>query len=182
MPETYSKVPFTWPGNRPAPVPTEPDGTRWLPATDVPGFLALVADCLTASVDDWDRSAVAHEGAMRTAQIVTGELTGYQHSPPWWEVLTRNDVPAGFVLPATFAGASRDGLDEGTLLHIGVHPHHRGRGLGRALLRRATATLAGHGVWRIYCDTAAHNAPMIRLFASEGWERQPAHQRPVYGS
>ena len=66
------------------------------------------------------------------------------------------------VLPVVFTGCARDGLDEGTITHIGVRPSARGRGYGRLLLRRATATLERHGVWRIYCDTAAGNAGMIR--------------------
>ena len=84
------------------------------------------------------------------------------------------------MLPATFEGCERDGLDEATLIHVGVRPALRGQGLGRLLLRRATATLVEHGVWRIYCDTAAENEPMLRLFETEGWTRFPPHQRPTY--
>ena len=76
--------------------------------------------------------------------------------------------------------ANANGLDEATIFHMGVLPEYRGRGFGRALLRRATRV--AHGVWRIYCDTAADNLPMIRLFASEGWQRLPPHERPVVTS
>lgn len=67
--------------------------------------------------------------------------------------------PAGFVLPVTYDGCSRDGLDEATIYHMGVAPAHRGTGLGRLLLRRTTRVLVDHGVWRIFCDTPANNAP-----------------------
>jgi ribosomal protein S18 acetylase RimI-like enzyme len=90
-----------------------------------------------------------------------------------------NAEAAGFVLPVIYDGCSRDGLDEATIYHLGVAPAHRGSGIGRLLLRRATRTLVGHGVWRIYCDTAAVNEPMIRLFEQEGWARLPAHERPI---
>jgi ribosomal protein S18 acetylase RimI-like enzyme len=83
------------------------------------------------------------------------------------------------VLPVTFDGCARDGLDEATIYHMGVAPRYRGRGLARLLLRKATRTLVDHGVWQIHCDTAAANAPMIHLFESEGWTRLPAEQQPV---
>ena len=86
---------------------------------------------------------------------------------------------AGFVLPVIYEGCARDGRDEATIYHMGVVPEHRGLGLGRLLLRRATRILVDHGVWRIYCDTPADNAPMIHLFEAEGWQRLPAHERPL---
>jgi GNAT superfamily N-acetyltransferase len=79
----------------------------------------------------------------------------------------------------TFDGCERGGLDEATIYHMGVARAYRGRGLARLLLRKATQTLIDHGVWRIYCDTAAANAPMIHVFESEGWRRLPAAERPV---
>jgi ribosomal protein S18 acetylase RimI-like enzyme len=51
--------------------------------------------------------------------------------------------------------------------------------VGRLLLRRATRLLVEHGVWRIFCDTAETNAPMIHLFEDEGWRRLPRHERPL---
>jgi ribosomal protein S18 acetylase RimI-like enzyme len=86
---------------------------------------------------------------------------------------------AAFVLPVTYDNCGRDAWDEATIFHMGVLPGHRGRGLGRALLRQATRTLLAHGVWRISCDSAANNAPMIHLFESEQWLR-PAHERQVW--
>jgi ribosomal protein S18 acetylase RimI-like enzyme len=62
---------------------------------------------------------------------------------------------------------------------MGVAPSYRGRGLARLLLRKATQTLVDHGVWRIHCDTAAANAPMIHLFERNGWTQLPAEQQPV---
>ena len=76
------------------------------------------------------------------------------------------------MLPVVFTGCARDGLDEGTIYHIVVAPEHRGRGLGRLLLGRATDTLLAHGVWQISTDTAAENTPMIRAFTSAGHTRR----------
>jgi GNAT superfamily N-acetyltransferase len=178
--ETYWKVPFVRSSDGAPPVDRLPPDARWVTAHAVGGFVDLVADCMAASADAWDNAAVAALGAARAAELVTTGLSGYHHDPDWWQVLTVDDVPAGFVLPAVFEGCDRDGLDEATIVHIGVHPSRRGRGLARLLLRQATRALVGHGVWRIYCDTAAANRPMIHLFETEGWERQPPHQRPVF--
>ena len=82
-------------------------------------------------------------------------------------------------MPVTFDGCEQDGLDEATIYHMGVTPSCRGRGFARLLVRKATEILVDHGVWRIYCDTAAANERMIRVFESEGWRRLPATERPV---
>jgi ribosomal protein S18 acetylase RimI-like enzyme len=97
-----------------------------------------------------------------------------------------DERPAGFVLPVVYEGCSRGGLDEATIYHIGVAPAHRGAGIGRLLLRRATRVLVSHGVWRIFygvwrifCDTPATNEPMIHLFEQEDWTRLPPHEPPI---
>jgi ribosomal protein S18 acetylase RimI-like enzyme len=95
------------------------------------------------------------------------------------QVLNVGDEPAGFVLPVNYDGCARNGVDEATIYHMGVAPAHRGAGIGRLLLRRATRLLVAHGVWRISCDTAETNQPMIRLFVPEDWTRLPRHERPI---
>jgi ribosomal protein S18 acetylase RimI-like enzyme len=75
---------------------------------------------------------------------------------------------------------ARDGLDEGTIYHIGVLPERRGCGLGRLLLARGTDALLDHGVWMISADTAAENAAMIRLFEAQGWTRRPVIRVPAH--
>ena len=116
------------------------------------------------------------EGA---ARCVLGLAPGFSYLRERWEVLSARDRAAGFVLPVIYDGCSREGLDEATIYHMGVAPEDRRAGIGRLLLRRATGLLVRHGVWRIYCDTAADNHPMIHLFESEGWTRLPAHERPL---
>ncbi len=180
MSDGFWKVPFEWPGERRPEAAADPAGVRWSIAAETDGFIGLAAECLPVSVDAWHRTAVAHMGAERTAEMITMELTGFSHRPEWWQVLHVDEQPAGFVLPAVFDDCQRDGLDEATLLLIGVRPRHRGAGLGRLLLRRATAIVVKHGVWRIYSDTASDNTPMINLFQKEGWRRLPAHRRPTF--
>jgi GNAT superfamily N-acetyltransferase len=134
---------------------------------------------LACSTDASDNAAVEASGAKPAAGTVLNPPTGYNYRAGWWQVLLYRESPAGFVLPVTFDGCERDGLDEGTIYHMGVVPSFRGCGFARVLLQEATQTLVAHGVWRIHCDTAAVNAAMIHLFESEGWSRLPAERRPV---
>ena len=177
--DTYRRVPFVWPGDRTARPDPDPPGVDWQQAGNVPELRDLVGTVLADSVDASDTAAVDELGPAGAAARILSPPEGFSHERLWWQVLKHGEVAAGFVLPVTFDGCARDGLDEATIYHLGVNPAFRGRGLGRLLLRRATLILLDHGVWRIYCDTAAVNAPMIRLFETEGWQRLPAMERPV---
>jgi GNAT superfamily N-acetyltransferase len=152
---------------------------EWLVADEVQDLTLLVGAVLASSVDASDVAAVEALGPDGAAANVLSAPPGYSYESQWWHVLTVEDIPAGFVLPVVFDGCARDGLDEATIYHMGVMPDYRGRGLARLLLRRATNTLLDHGVWRIYCDTAAANAAMIHLFESEGWTRHAARECPL---
>lgn len=178
-PESYTKVVFTLDGTAPVPA-TSVEGGRWVAAEGDPRLLPTVGTCLADSLDAWDRAAVADLGADGAARLITSPWDGFRHDPSWWELLVLGDEVVGFVLPVVYEGTGRNGLDEGTIMHLGVVPQHRGRGLGRAVLRRATATLLDHGVWRLYVDTAAANASMQGHFEAEGWQRGGEVERPVH--
>jgi ribosomal protein S18 acetylase RimI-like enzyme len=181
---TYGKVPFEWGPSQVLSDHDDPDGVSWLDADHDERFLEVVAGVLAASPDASDVAAVAAVGATNAARrlLDAPPAWGVSHESGWWTVLSFGAEPAAFVLPVTYDNCERDGLDEATIFHMGVLPEHRGRGLGRTLLRRATRTLVTHGVWRIICDTSANNEPMIHLFESEGWHRLPPHERPVLKS
>jgi ribosomal protein S18 acetylase RimI-like enzyme len=156
---TYWKVPFDW-GRRQVLVDgEEPEGVSWLAAEDDERLLGVVPEYCRL--------------------LEAPPISGFSREVGWWTLLAFHGEAAAFVLPVTYDNCTRHGLDEATIFHMGVLPEHRGRGLGRALLRQATRTLVTHGVWRISCDTAANNAPMIHLFASEGWHLLAPHERPV---
>jgi ribosomal protein S18 acetylase RimI-like enzyme len=178
---TYSKVPFEW--NRASSILDrhERDGLTWLTTEGDERLIAVVAQVLTGSPDASDVSNVGEMGEVGAARdmIRAAPDWGCSHESGWWQLLISHGHVAGFVLPVTYDNCVRDGLDEGTIFHMGVLPDHRGQGLGRSLLRQATRTMLGHGVWRIYCDTALNNAPMIHLFETEGWTRLPVHRQPV---
>lgn len=177
---TYWKIPFEWTEGS---IPVEddlPDAFSWMTGRRTPAPVDLVATVLETSPGPEDRYAVETLGSELAAQRVLALASGFSYLPERWHVLMVNAEAAGFVLPVIYDGCSRHGLDEATIYHMGVAPTHRGAGLGRFLLRRATRTLVSHGVWRIYCDTAATNEPMIHLFEQEGWIRLPAHERPIF--
>lgn len=178
-PPMYWRVPFEWPGDRPVRPDADPPHVGWQQAAGVPDLTDLVGAVLADSVDASDTAAVEALGPRRAAERILSPPEGFSYRAEWWQVLRYGDAAAGFVLPVTFDGCARDGLDEATIYHMGVAPAYRGRGFARLLLRKATLTLVDHGVWRIYCDTAAANAPMIHVFESEGWQRLPAAEQPV---
>ena len=130
-------------------------------------------------MDPSDNAAVEALGPDGAAATILTPADGFSHRAEWWQVIRYEGRAAGFVLPVVFDGCDRQGLDEATIYHMGVAPTYRGRKLARLLLRRATRILVDHGVWRIYCDTAATNAAMIHVFESEGWQRLPARERPI---
>lgn len=179
-PQTYLKVPFEWPGDRVLSRELQPQWVAWKPALGyLPELTHLIGRILADSVGPWDIAAVRALGAEGAAAKILTPARGFSYRPEWWEVITFESAAAGFVLPVIYDDSARDGLDEGTIYHLGVAPEHRGRGLGRLLLRRGTQTLLNHGVWRIFCDTAADNEPMIHLFEGEGWSRLPAWEQPI---
>jgi GNAT superfamily N-acetyltransferase len=151
----------------------------WQAAAEFPDVRRLVGTVLATSVDASDNAAVETLGPEGAATRVLSPPQGFSYRAEWWQLLFYGDAAAGFVFPVTFDGCARDGLDEATIYHMGVAPSYRGRGLARLLLRKATQTLVDHAVWRIHCDTAAANPPMIHLFEREGWTRLPAEQQQV---
>jgi ribosomal protein S18 acetylase RimI-like enzyme len=54
---------------------------------------------------------------------------------------------------------------------LAVHPDHRGRSLGRALLRAAIASARDRGLLEIFLHVSAGNASAIALYDSEGFRR-----------
>jgi len=157
----------------------DPPLVTWQRAADFPDLTQLVGAVLADSVDASDAVAVEALGPQGAAERILSPPEGFSYRTEWWQLLMHRDAAAGFVLPVTFDGCARDGLDEVTIYHMGIAPSYRGRGLARLLLRKATQELVDHGVWRIYCDTAAANASMLHLFESEGWTRLPAEEKLV---
>jgi ribosomal protein S18 acetylase RimI-like enzyme len=177
----YWKIPFEWTSSHSLSSETVDADGSWLPAEDDQRFVGVVAKVLAESPDASDVANVRAMGTLKAARHLIDAVPdwGFSHEPAWWQLLLFHGEAVGFVLPATYDNCVRDGLDEATIFHMGVLPIQRGKGLGQVLLRHATRTLVDHGIWRIYCDTAVNNDPMIHLFESEGWIKLPPHEQPI---
>jgi ribosomal protein S18 acetylase RimI-like enzyme len=70
-------------------------------------------------------------------------------------------------------GTAMAGYDghRGWLYSLGVHPDQRGRGHGRALLRRAEEALAALGCPKINLQVTATNAAGIRFWRAGGYRQ-----------
>ena len=68
----------------------------------------------------------------------------------------------GYAVCWTIAGESH-------LLNIAVHPRHRGRGIGRALLSECIRRAAHAGASRIFLEVRAGNEAAQRLYRSMGF-------------
>jgi len=65
----------------------------------------------------------------------------------------------------------RDHLGVGAVQNLGVTPEHRGRGLGRALLRRGLEGFWKAGAQRAFLEVTAQNLGAIRLYHSIGFTK-----------
>lgn len=173
----YKKTPFEWTSDLKLVEHRDPDGIDWEPAFDVDKLIGVVARVLALSLDVADVAEVEELGPLEAARSLVHApptwMTSYQ--PEWWQLIRLDGEVAGFVLPVTYDDR-RGRL--GTIFHMGVVPERRGRGLSRVLLRFTVDTLMSAGVERIFCDTAANNAPMIQAFMAEGWTRLADRDAP----
>jgi ribosomal-protein-alanine N-acetyltransferase len=85
----------------------------------------------------------------------------------------------------TIAGyvVAHGAADEGEILNLGVAPAHRRRGVGRALVERVLALLAGRGARAVFLEVRESNAVARRLYQSLGFaevaRRARYYRRPV---
>lgn len=173
-PRRYQRVPFELAGSAPRRDLPDPTGISWLAADNDEQLVELFARAFSASVDPREVASIRRVGARELAAWMIHDAqagTGYDADRGWWSIIAFAGVPAGLILPVVFTGCARGNLDEGTIYHIAVVPEHRGHGLGRLLLGRATDALLAHGVWQITTDTAAENTAMIRVFTALGYTR-----------
>lgn len=67
--------------------------------------------------------------------------------------------------------ARKDGASVGWIAMIGVHPDHRGQGLGEAVIGAGMALLKNKGVRRIELEVDSANAAARRLYVKLGFQK-----------
>jgi ribosomal-protein-alanine acetyltransferase len=82
-----------------------------------------------------------------------------------------------------YAGVATDPRPggDGDIQTIAVVPEHRGRGLGRHLVRALIERAQDQGVARVFLEVRADNDPAISLYLSEGFaeiDRRAAYYQP----
>ncbi|MEL6385313.1 MAG: GNAT family N-acetyltransferase [Cyanobacteria bacterium J06626_18] len=145
-------------------------------------MLTIVAQVMEASTDKSDQKRVVEYGAHRAAEQFLAEANnGFSYQDDWWQVGFGSDgTVVGFVFPVIYPGCTQEGLEEASIYYIGVLPKYRGQNFGVDLLLKGTRVLQDVGVWRVFCDTATQNIPMISTFKQAGYcQYGEPWQRPV---
>lgn len=138
-----------------------------------------------AEVRDADAIGVVHVRAWQRAYrgVMPDEyldsLAAGERSAMWRDRLSRTELPpllvadlAGDVVGFAVFGGERPGPDErgaGELYAINLDPLHWGKGIGRALLREATAALSGLGFDEAILWVVPENVRARSLYEAEGW-------------
>ncbi len=92
-------------------------------------------------------------------------------TPFAWVAVHTDGTLAGYVF-------AHHALDEGEILNLAVHPAHRRAGVGRALVERVFAALAGGGVARVYLEVRESNQAGRAFYGRLGF--RPVGRRPGY--
>lgn len=89
-----------------------------------------------------------------------------QYDPSIWMIVYLEDEPVGIVFPQRIG----DAPELGSVYHIGLMPKHRGKGYGKILHAKAMQLLAEKGLEKYLGSTDVKNAPMIKIFQTNGCE------------
>jgi ribosomal protein S18 acetylase RimI-like enzyme len=149
--------------NELAPPPPLPEGYAFVPWDET--LLDVFAEVKYHSfVDEIDSVVFRSLGSRHGCIFLMREISrkhGFRPEATW--LVANGDGSCG-----TIQGISeRCGL--GAIQNLGVLPHHRGRGLGRALLMKALYGFRDAGLGRAFLEVTAQNESAIRLYRQLGF-------------
>ncbi|MGV9168922.1 MAG: GNAT family N-acetyltransferase [Promethearchaeia archaeon] len=132
---------------------------RQLKETEVEEFVTLYNRCFLASPDPFCPLTTTEAEKLETEGIFVAEL--------WGEL-------SGFI--ACFVEEDNRGV-YGEITGIGVLPERRRRGVGTAMIQRASEYFIDAGIEEIYCEIFEENHPSKMLVMAYGFEE--VRRRPV---
>jgi ribosomal protein S18 acetylase RimI-like enzyme len=105
-------------------------------------------------------------GVRRIADVIAGHKSTGVFRPETWWVAERSGSPAACIL---VNDSITPGMAE--VVYMGVAPAHRGRGLGRAMLRRAARVTRAGGLHAVTLAVDSRNVHAGRLYEAEGFRQ-----------
>jgi len=171
--QTVLKVPFVWEEPKPL-IEVSPRLTfKPVKAKHDNQLVSVVARVMVSSLDASDQRRASEDDPQAAMEMfLNSARDDFSFQDDWWQIgINGTGDIVGIVLPVTFNGCAKDGLEEGTIYYIGVVPEYRGLGFANDLLSQGTRILQEIGVWRIFCDTAVNNLPMISTFKRVGYQQ-----------
>jgi GNAT superfamily N-acetyltransferase len=86
-----------------------------------------------------------------------------------WLITQDPETRKGMLDCGTIQGLGRPG-GIGAVQNVGVHPDHRGMGLGRSLVLKALEGFRASGLRRVYLEVTGDNTPAVELYRSVGFQ------------
>jgi hypothetical protein len=172
-PTYYKRHRMERPLDRPLPPARLPDGLYWQPWRDdlLDLFAAVKHAAFAGELDADVFPNFASPAGCRHLVAAIRERPGFCRAATWLAV-----GPAGAV--GTVQGVCQPGR-WGAVQNVGVVPHYRGLGIGRALVLKALHGFRSAGMRSAYLEVTALNAPAVRLYRALGFRCSRTHYKLV---
>lgn len=122
----------------------------------------------TACIELWVRAAAARDG-VEVPGVAERAEAKFNNRILWLIAEAAGGAAAFALATSPGSGAPTDPVDAAVLGMLGVSPAAQGAGLGRRMLRAATARLRDGGYRQAVLHVLTDNTAAVRLYESEGW-------------
>jgi hypothetical protein len=150
--------------------PNLPPGYRWISWTSalIDRHAAVKLRCFQYEQDGQIFPSLrTAEGCRRLMDYIT-QSPQFLPSTTW--LLTCDTAEGGSASDCGTIQGMATCLDSGAIQNVGIVPHHRGRGLGRALLLASLRGFQASGIPHVSLEVTAANQPALRLYESLGFQ------------